>query len=157
MRTIQQKRQLPGNLALDRDDAGGFPARQGCRRPRSSGVPYPKWHGGIVRRTRTLDLAPPKQWKRNSPSFREAPRHRKAKIARGWQDLRTMHGLRGLCSEKRPSLARSARYAFPKGDLWGFSDAWRAYLAKASSFWIHGGDMLPGRGAFPVRGPFGDA
>ena len=43
-----------------------FPARQGCRRPRSSRIPYPKRHGGIVRRTRTLDLAPPKQKKRNS-------------------------------------------------------------------------------------------
>ena len=63
------------------------------------------------------------------------PRHRKAKIARGWQDLRTMHDLRGSWqdshavrdsrgqrSEKRPSLARSSRYAFPKGGLRGFSD-----------------------------------
>lgn len=31
MRTIQQKRQLLGNLALDRDVTGDFPARQGCR------------------------------------------------------------------------------------------------------------------------------
>ena len=77
--------------------------------------------------------------------------------AESWQDMRAVHDSRGQCSEKGPSLARSARYAFPKGDLRGFSDTWRAYLAKASSFWIHGGDMLPGRGAFPVRGPFGDA
>ena len=75
----------------------------------------------------------------------------------GWQDSRAVHDSRGQCSEKGPSLARSARYAFPKGDLRGFSDTWRAYLAKPSSFWMHGGDMLPGRGAFPVRGPFGDA
>ena len=66
--------------------------------------------------------------------------------------------IRGVSAAKRaPSLARSARYAFPKGGLRGFSDTWRAYLAKASSFWMHGGDMLPGRGAFPVRGPFGNA
>ena len=68
-----------------------------------------------------------------------------------------MHDSGDQCGEKGPSLARSARYAFPKGGLQGFSDAWRAYLANASSFWIHGGDILPGRGAFPVRGPFWDA
>ena len=52
----------------------------------------------------------------------------------GWQDLRTMHESRGPCSEKRPFLARSSRDAFPKGGLRGFSDAWRAYPAKASPF-----------------------
>ena len=41
---------------------------------------------------------------------------------------------RGPCSEKVPFLARSSRGAFPKGGLRGFSDAWRAYLARASSF-----------------------
>ena len=70
-----------------------------------------------------------------------------------WQDSRVVHDSRGQCSEKGPSLARSARYAFPKGGLRGFSDTWRAYLAKASSFWIHGGDMLPGRGAFSCPRP----
>ena len=35
---------------------------------------------------------------------------------------------------KRQRMARSSRRAFPKGDLRGFSDAWRAYLAKASPF-----------------------
>ena len=75
----------------------------------------------------------------------------------GWQDSRAVRDSRGQCSEKGPSLARYARYAFPNGALQRFSDAWRAYLAKASSFWMHGGDMLPGKGAFPVRGPFGNA
>ena len=75
----------------------------------------------------------------------------------GWQDSRAVHDSRGPCSEKGPSLARSARYAFPKGDLRGFSDTWRAYLVNTSSFWMHGGDMLPGRGAFPARGHFWDA
>ena len=73
-----------------------------------------------------------------------------------WQDSRAVRDSRGLCSEKGPSLARSTRYAFPKGDLQRFSDAWRANLAKISSFWTHSGDMLPGRGAFPVRGRFWD-
>ena len=61
----------------------------------------------------------------------------------GWQDSRVVRDLRGPCSEKGPFLARSSRYAFPKGDLRGFSDTWRANLAKASSFRMHGGDMLP--------------
>ena len=52
----------------------------------------------------------------------------------GWQDLRAVHDSRGPCSEKRPFLARSSRGAFPKGGLRGFSDAWRAYPAKASPF-----------------------
>ena len=52
----------------------------------------------------------------------------------GWQDSRAMHDSRGQCGEKRPSLARSARGASPKGGLRRFSDTWRAYLAKASSF-----------------------
>ena len=75
----------------------------------------------------------------------------------GWQDLRTMHDSRGLCSEKGPFLARSSRGVSPNGCLRGFSDAWRAYPAKASPFWIHGGDMLPRTGDFPVRGHFRDA
>ena len=75
----------------------------------------------------------------------------------GWQDSRAVRDSRGPCSEKGPFPARSSRGVFPKGDLRGFSDTQRAYLAKASSFWIHGGDMLPRTGDFPVRGPFWDA
>ena len=75
----------------------------------------------------------------------------------GWQDLRTMHDSRGPCSEKCPFLAGSSRGVSSDGDLRGISDAWRAYLAKASSFWIHGGDMLPRTGDFPVRDHFRDA
>ena len=74
----------------------------------------------------------------------------------GWQDLRTMHDSRGPCSEKGPFLARYSRGVSSDGDLRGFSDAWRAYLAKASSFRMHGVRILPGRGDFPVRGPFRD-
>ena len=76
--------------------------------------------------------------------------------AQEWQDSRVVHDSRGLCSEKTPFVARSSRGVFPKGDLQGISDTWRANLAKVSSFWMHGGDMLPGRGAFPVRGTFWD-
>ena len=78
-------------------------------------------------------------------------------VVRGWQDSRAVHDSRGQCSEKGPFLARSSRDAFPKGCLRGFSDTWRAHLAKASSFWIHGGDMPPRTGDFPVRGHFRDA
>ena len=75
----------------------------------------------------------------------------------GWQDSRAVHDSRGPCSGKDPFLARSSRGAFPKGDLRGFSDTRRAYLAKASSFWMHGARILPRTGDFPVRGPFWDA
>ena len=36
-------------------------------------------------------------------------------------------------------------------------NTWGAYLAKISSFWIHGGDILPRKGVFPVRDSFGNA
>ena len=52
----------------------------------------------------------------------------------GWQDLRAVHDSRGPCSEKRPFLARSSRGVSSDGDLRGISDAWRAYLARASPF-----------------------
>ena len=54
--------------------------------------------------------------------------------AERWQDSRAVRDLRGPCSEKGPFLARSPRGVFPNGCLRGISDAWRAYLAKASSF-----------------------
>lgn len=53
-----------------------------------------------------------------------------------------MHDLRGLCSEKGPSLARSSLGVSFNGDLQGILNTWGAYLAKISSFWIHGGDIL---------------
>lgn len=55
-------------------------------------------------------------------------------LAHGRQEERAVHDSRGLCSEKGPFLARSSRGVSSDGDLRGFSDAWRAYLAKASSF-----------------------
>ena len=73
-------------------------------------------------------LAPPATPKRN---------------AQEWQDSRLMHDSRSPRSEKRPFLARSSRGVFPNGYLQGFSDAWRAYLAKASSFRIHSARILP--------------
>ena len=75
----------------------------------------------------------------------------------GWQDLRAVHDSRGPCSERRPFLARSSRGVFPNSCLQGFSDAWRAYLAKASSFRMRGARILPRTGDFPVRSPLGDA
>ena len=78
-------------------------------------------------------------------------------VVGAWQDLRAVHDLRGARSEKGLFLTRSSRGVFLDDCLRGFSDARRAYLAKASSFWMHGGDMLPRTGAFPVRGPFGNA
>ena len=54
--------------------------------------------------------------------------------AERWQDLRAVRDSRGPCSEKGPFLARSPRGVSSNGDLRGISDAWRAYLAKASPF-----------------------
>lgn len=76
---------------------------------------------------------------------------------RGWQDLRAVRDSRGPCSESGPFMARSSRGVSPNGCLQGFSDAWRAYPAKASSFRMHGARILPRTGDFPVRGPFRDA
>ena len=74
----------------------------------------------------------------------------------GWQDLRAMHDSRGPCSEKGPFLTRYSRDVSSNGGLRGFSDAWRAYLAKASSFRMHGARILPRTGDFLVLGPFWD-
>ena len=76
--------------------------------------------------------------------------------AERWQDLRAVRDSRGPCSEKGPFLARYSRGVSSNGGLRGFSDTSRAHLAKASSFWMHGVRILPGRGDFPVRGPFWD-
>ena len=54
--------------------------------------------------------------------------------AERWQDSRAVRDSKGPCSEKGPFLARSSRGVFPNGCLQGFSDAWRAYPAKASPF-----------------------
>ena len=54
--------------------------------------------------------------------------------AERWQDSRAVHDSRGPCSEKRLFLARSSRGVSSDGDLRGFSDAWRADLARASPF-----------------------
>ena len=75
----------------------------------------------------------------------------------GRQDLRAVHDSEGPCSEKGPFMARSSHGVSPNGCLQGFSDAWRAYPAKASSFWMHGARILPRTGDFPVRGTFWDA
>ena len=74
----------------------------------------------------------------------------------GWQDLRAVHDSRCPCSEKGPFLARYSRGVSSNGGLRGFSDTWRAYLAKASSFWMHGARILPRSLPFLVRGPFWD-
>ena len=73
----------------------------------------------------------------------------------GWQDLRAVHDSRGPCSEKGPFLARSSRGVSSDGDLRGFSDTWRAHLAKASSFWMHGARILPRSPPFSSEAPFG--
>lgn len=60
----------------------------------------------------------------------------------------TMAGQRGGVGR----VARSPRGVFPNGGLQGYLDTRRANLAKTSSFWIHGADVLPLRGVISVRG-----
>ncbi len=146
-----------GSLTLGRDGTDDFPARRGCHRPKSSGILYPKRLGRLPpldgdARTCTTE---PEETKHPILQRRRLVAERSG--VRGWQDSRGVHDSRGLCSESGPFMARSSRGVFPNGCLRGFSDAWRAYPAKASSFWIHGGDMLPRTGDFPVRGHFRDA
>lgn len=76
---------------------------------------------------------------------------------RAWQDSPVAHDLRGSCSEKGPSLARCSPGVSFSGALRGILNTWGAYLAKASSSWMHGGDILPRKGVFPVWGSFGNA
>ena len=86
------------------------------------------------------------------PPIRAAPWLRSlALFGGGWQDLRAVHDSRGPCSEKGPFPARYSRGVSSNGGLRGFSDTWRTYLAKASSFRMHGVRILPGRGDFPAR------
>ena len=54
--------------------------------------------------------------------------------AERWLDSRAVRDSKGPCSEKGPFLARSSRGVSSDGDLRGFSDTWRAHLAKASPF-----------------------
>ena len=122
-----------GGLTLGGDGAGDFPARRGC--PNLHHEPEGTKHPILQRRRLVAERS----------------------SVRGWQDLRAVHDSRGPCSEKRPFLARSSRGAFPKGDLRGFSDTWRAYPAKTSSFRMHGARILPRTGDFPVRDRFWDA
>ena len=143
-----------GSLALGGDD---FPARQGCYRPRSSGILYPRRLGRLPPLDRDARTCTTEPEETKHPILQRRRLVAERSSVRGWQDSRAVHDSRGLYSERGPFLARSSRGAFPKGDLRGFSDAWRAYPAKASSFRIHGGDMLPRTGDFPVRGHFWDA
>ena len=157
MRAIRQERQMLGSLTLGRDGTDDFPARRGCHRPRSSGILYPKRLGRLPPLdgdTRTCTTEPEET---KHPVLQRRYLDTERSSVRGWQDLRAMRDSRGPCSEKCPFLARSSRGVSSNGDLRGISDAWRAYLAKASSFWIHGGDMLPRTGDFPVRDRFRDA
>ncbi len=146
-----------GNLTLGGDGAGDFPARRGCHRPKSSGILYPKRLGRLPPldgdgRTCTTE---PEETKH--PVLQRRYLFSERSVVRGWQDSRAVHDSRGLCSEKSPFLARSSRGVSSNGGLRGFSDTWRAYLAKASSFRMHGARILPRTGDFPVRGHFRDA
>lgn len=110
MRAIRQERQMLGGLTLGGDGAGDFPLDGDARTCTTE--PEETKHPVLQRRRLVAERS----------------------SVRGWQDLRAVHDSRGLCSEKIPFVARSSRGVFPKGDLQGISDTWRAYLAIASSF-----------------------
>ena len=132
-----------GSLTLGRDGTDDFPARRGCHRPRSSGILYPKRLGRLPPLdgdTRTCTTEPEET---KHPVLQRRYLDTERSSVRGWQDLRAMRDSRGPCSEKGPFLARSSRGVSSDGDLRGISDAWRAYLAKASSFRMHGVQILP--------------
>lgn len=123
-----------GSLTLGRDGTDDFPARRGCHRPKSSGILYPKRLGRLPpldgdARTCTTE---PEETKHPILQRRRLVAERSG--VRGWQDSRGVHDSRGLCSESGPFMARSSRGVFPNGCLQGFSNAWRAYLAKGSPF-----------------------
>lgn len=92
----------------------------------------------------------PQRWSRAGPRT-------KGRIAKEWQDLPIVHDLREFGREKGALMARYPRDVFPNGALQGILNTWRTYLAKTSSFWMHGGNILPREGVFSVRGPFGNA
>lgn len=60
--------------------------------------------------------------------------------------------IKELRTEITPLSGKSPRGVFPNGGLQGYLDTRRVNLAKTSSFWIHGGDVLPLRGVISVRG-----
>lgn len=70
----------------------------------------------------------------------------------GWQDIRAMYDLWVLDGKKGALLGKIFTMCIPKQRLQGFLDTRRVNLAKTSSFWIHGGDVLPLRGVISVRG-----
>lgn len=152
-----------GNLTLGGDDAGDFPARQGCRRPSSSGIPYPKRHERLPYQTRMLGLAPPKR-KRRNPILRgrrlatERPKLsedgkirapcmirgvRAAKRAPSWQDMRAVYSRKAICGAFRmhrahilPKPARfgcMARESYQEGAL----------FPSEAPFGMHGAKKLP--------------
>lgn len=74
--------------------------------------------------------------------------------AESWQDLRAVHDSRSLCSEKGPFLARYSRGVSSNGDLQDFSDTWRAYPARASSFLDTRRRYIATKGPFSRPRPF---
>ena len=92
----------------------------------------------------------PQRWSRAEPRT-------KGRIAKAWQYLPIVHDLRDSDGKRGALMARYPRDVFPNGALQGILNTWGAYLAKTSSFWMHGGDILPRKGVFPVQNPFGNA
>ena len=73
-----------------------------------------------------------------------------------WQDFRLMYDKRGLGRKNTPSVATYRRYASKMS--WSWQDLRAAYLKSPANrcLGIHIVKILPGRGDFPVRGPFWD-
>ena len=76
--------------------------------------------------------------------------------AERWQDLRAVRDSRGPCSERGPSW-QDLRAVYSQTAVCGAFRIHGAHiLPKPARFRMHSVRILPGRGDFPVRGPFWD-
>ena len=89
-----------GSLALGGDD---FPARQGCYRPRSSGILYPRRLGRLPPLDRDARTCTTEPEETKHPILQRRRLVAERSSVRGWQDSRAVHDSRGLYSERAPS------------------------------------------------------
>ncbi len=152
-----------GSLTLGRDGTDDFPARRGCHRPRSSGIPYPKRRGRLPRQKGMPEPAPPSRKRRSIPSFSEGVSSPKgqasedgkiralcmirgacaAKAAPSWQDLRAVYSQTAVCGAFRMHSA----HILPKPAHFGYTAAIccheLAIFPSEATFGMHGAQNLP--------------
>ncbi len=131
------------SLALGGDGADDFPARRGCRRPRSSGILYPKRLGRLPpldgdARTCTTE---PEETKHPILQRRRLVAERPS--VRGWQDLRAVRSRKAVCGAFRMHGA----HILPKPAHFGYTAAIccheLAIFPSEAPFGMHGVKNLP--------------